>query len=141
MDTPDYVVMPSRNRLKYLLLTLVPPLGIMYLLRYLINHGIIANANGLASLLLLIPLAFIWVLMDRLIYRKNHTIRVFAHYMVETDMRQRDRHIQFSQVHSVKTNWLGEMIVKDASGKTLLCIEDNMENRERLVNRLQSLTQ
>ncbi len=141
MEKPDYVVLPARNGIKYLLLTLAPPLVVMYFLRYLIEIGIIPNANGLASLWLLIPLAFIWVLMDRLIYRKNHTISVFAHHMVETNIWRKEREILFSQVHSVKNNWLGELIVKDVRGKTLLCIEENMENRERLVNRLRSLVQ
>ena len=113
----------------------------MYLLRYLIDCGVIPNPNGMASLLLLIPLAFIWILADRLIYRKNHTISVYAHYVVEVNIWRKERQIQFSQVHNVKKNWLGEIIVKDAAGKRLLCIEENMENRERLINRLQSLVQ
>lgn len=139
---PDYVVKPlPGGRTKYLLVTLAPPLVVMFLLRYLIDSGIIANMNGKASMLLLIPLVFIWVLSDRLIYRKNHEIAVFVHHMEETNWRGKCRKILFSDVRSVKTNWMGELIVKDEAGKTLLCIEANMENRERLMNRLQSLVQ
>ena len=142
MDTPDYVVSPlPGGRFKNLLLTLAPPLVLMYLLRYLIDGGVIPNTNGMASLLLLIPLAFIWLLSDRLIYRKNHTIAVFAQYMIDTNNRKKERRIDFNQVCSVKTNFLGEIVVKDAHGKILLYIEENMENRERLVNRLRSLVQ
>ena len=141
MDTPDFVVTPSGNRMKYLLLTLAPPLVAMYLLRYLIDGGVIPNDNGRASLLLFIPLACIWILMDRLIYRKNHTVSVYAQYMVETNRKHKQRKIEFSQVHSLKKNLLGEIIVKDAAGNTLLCLEENMENRERLVSRLRSLVE
>ena len=92
MDTPDYVVSPlPGGRFKNLLLTLAPPLVLMYLLRYLIDGGVIPNTNGMASLLLLIPLAFIWLLSDRLIYRKNHTIAVFAQYMIDTNNRKKER--------------------------------------------------
>ena len=142
MENPDYVVKPMPGgRLKYMLLTLAPPLVVMYLLRYLIDGGVIPNGNGRAPLLLLIPLAFIWILSNRFIFQKNHSIAVFAHHMVETNMRGKEREILFTQIHSVKTNVLGEVVAKDVNGKILLCIEDNMENRERLTNRLHSLMQ
>ena len=142
MDTPDYVVKPlPGGRTKYLLLTVAPPLLVIFLLRYLIANGNIPNENGMASLLLLIPLVFIWILSERFIYSKIHSIAVYVHHMTETNRRGKTRDIPFNQVQSVKRNWLGEWVVKDASGKTILRIEENMENRERLINRLQSLVQ
>ena len=142
MTTPDYVVKPlPGHRVKCLLLTVVPPTVAMYLIRYLIGHGIIPDFDGMSFLLLLIPLAGMWYLANRFILRKNHSVAVYAHYMVEVDLRQKERRISFDQVHAVKTNWLGETVVKDAKGKTLLFLDENMENRERLMNRLQSLVQ
>ncbi|MBO5783511.1 MAG: hypothetical protein J6R33_00935 [Clostridia bacterium] len=142
MTTPDYVVKPMPgHRIKYLLLTVVPPTVVMYLIRYLIDSGIIPDFDGMSSLLLLIPLAGMWYLANRFLFRKNHSVAVYAHYMVEIDLRQKERRISFDQVHTVKTNLLGETVVKDAKGKMLLCIEENMENRERLMNRLRSLVE
>ena len=142
MDTADYVVKPlPGGRTKYLLLTVALPLLMIFLLRYLIANGSIPNENGMASLLLLIPLVFIWILSERFIYSKIHSVTVYVHHMTETNRRGKTRDIPFKQVNSVKRNWLGEWVVKDASGKTILRIEENMENRERLINRLQSLVQ
>ena len=142
MEKPTIVLKYVQSgRTKYLLLTLVPSLVLLFLMRHLIGNGHIPNERGLAYLLLLIPLALLWFLTYVFIYRKIHSIAVYEDRLVETDRRGTEHIVYLSSVRSLKTNWLGELVLKDTNGKTLLHIEENMENREQLVHRLQSLVQ
>ena len=142
MEQPIYVLKRIPQRwTKYQLFTLVPPFVCLLSLLYLNGNGIIPNENRMSVYLLLIPFVLLWVLAYFFIYRKIHIIAVYHDRLVESGWRGKDYVIYLSSVGSVRKNWLGEIVLKDANGETLLCIEENMKNRERLEDQLKSLVQ
>ena len=99
MEKPTIVLKYVQSgRTKYLLLTLVPSLVLLFLMRHLIGNGHIPNERGLAYLLLLIPLALLWFLTYVFIYRKIHSIAVYEDRLVETDRRGTEHIVYLSSV-------------------------------------------
>ena len=140
MGNSNYVLKyVPRKRIKYQLLTLLPPLACFLLLIRLSITGMLPN--GYSTVFMLIPFTLLWVLTYLFIFRKIHNIAVYTDRLVESGWRGKEYTVYFSSISNIRTNLLGEIILKDAQGKKLLCIEDNLENRERLLEQLQSLVQ
>ena len=140
MEHPIFVLKRIPKRwTKYQLLTLAPPLVCLFFLLCLNGSGVIPQAQGVSFYLLLIPFGLLWVLTYLFIYRKIHNIAVYHDRLVEAGWRGKEHVIYLSSVDSVRKNWLGEIVLKGTDGKTLLRIEENMENRDQLLKQLESL--
>ena len=119
----------KRGRMKYLLLTVFPPVLIMALLSKLADYGILPNGETFRYILLCSYIITFPVLGYFLIYKKDHTVDVMDNRIIETGWRQREvSRIKASQIQKVKRNFLNEIILIGEDGKKLLCIESNMDN-------------
>ena len=123
----------KQGRLKYVLLTLLPPLGLMYLFQYLLERRVLPANSITGVLCVALPLVAILFLSHYLIFRKNHTIHVENNTITEVNWRgQEFCRVKASQIQAVRRNFLGEIILLDINGSRLLCIESNMSNLDRL---------
>ena len=128
----------ERGRMKYLLLTIVPPIALMYFISIILDYGIIINGIIADLVLIYLPMIFMAILGYPLIFRKNHQIEVKDNLIVETDWRQREVcRFRASQIHSIKCNFLNEIIMIDTNGNRLLCVESNMTNYQKFEQWLQ----
>ena len=117
------------GRMKYLLLTLVPPLLLMESFRRLIISGIIPDSVIIRNILLYAPLSIMAVLAYYLIFRKNHSIDVKNNTITEINwLGKKSNPIKTDQIHSYRKNVLIEIILLDENGSKLLCVEQNMSN-------------
>ena len=131
MDNEFTLVTQNKGRLKYLLITLAPPVAIEYLLSYLIKSGVFGeNIRSKAPIILAVVVSLLVLIIGYfMIFRKNHVIAVKG--TVITDhftFFNKTNTIHISEVKSVKYNLLGEIVLKGADGKTLLTVEKGMTN-------------
>ena len=116
------------GRMKYLLLTVFPPIAVIYLCTGLIELGILPVSEITRYFLLAFWAIMMGTLGYFLIFKKNHQLDINDNTITETDWRCRVTQIPVSHVRSFRRNWLKEYILLDENGKRLVCIETNMEN-------------
>ena len=116
------------GRMKYLLLTVFPPIAVIYLCTGLIELGILPVSEITRYFLLAVWAIMMGTLGYFLIFKKNHQLDINDNTITETDWRCRVTQIPVSHVRSFRRNWLKEYILLDENGKRLVCIETNMEN-------------
>ena len=116
------------GRMKYLLLTVFPPIAVIYLCTGLIELGILPVSEITRYFLLAVWAIMMGTLGYFLIFKKNHQLDINDNTITETDWRYRVTQIPVSHVRSFRRNWLKEYILLDENGKRLVCIETNMEN-------------
>ena len=116
------------GRMKYLLLTVFPPVAVIYLCIGLIELGILPVSEITRYFLLAVWAIMMGTLGYFLIFKKNHQLDINDNTITETDWRCRVTQIPVSHVRSFRRNWLKEYILLDENGKRLVCIETNMEN-------------
>ena len=116
------------GRMKYLLLTVFPPIAVIYLCTGLIELGILPVSEITRYFLLAFWAIMMGTLGYFLIFKKNHQLDINDNTITETDWRCRVTQIPLSHVRSFRRNWLKEYILLDENGKRLVCIETNMEN-------------
>ena len=124
------ITMSTRKpgRMKYLLLTVFPPIAVIYLCTGLIELGILPVSEITRYFLLAFWAIMMGTLGYFLIFKKNHQLDINDNTITETDWRCRVTQIPVSHVRSFRRNWLKEYILLDENGKRLVCIETNMEN-------------
>ena len=76
--------------------------------------------------------AFVFIFLAAvLLLPKNHTVVVFEDSLTDKDFRGRFiRSVKVPQISRCLRNVLGEIILKDTEGNTLLRVESNMTNRD-----------
>ena len=116
------------GRMKYLLLTVFPPVAVIYLCIGLIELGILPVSEITRYFLLAVWAIMMGTLGYFLIFKKNHQLDINDNTITETDWRCRVTQLPVSHVRSFRRNWLKEYILLDENGKRLVCIETNMEN-------------
>ena len=116
------------GRMKYLLLTVFPPVAVIYLCTGLIELGILPVSEITRYFLLAVWAIMMGTLGYFLIFKKNHQLDINDNTITETDWRCRVTQLPVSHVRSFCRNWLKEYILLDENGKRLVCIETNMEN-------------
>lgn len=118
--------------MKYLLLTMFPPIGLMYLVMNLMQNGLIPQSKALGMFSIYGSMAIMMVISYFLIWKKNHTIEVKDNTLTEKTWRgELSAKVKTTQIAEYRRNFLGEIILMDVDGKKLLCIESNMTNRSR----------
>ena len=128
----------KQGRMKYLLLTMVPPIALMYLVSKLLDCCIKLNSVVVDIVLIFLPMTFMMILGYFLIFRKNHQVEVKDNQIIETNWRQHEIcRFKVSQIHSVKRNFLNEIIIVDKNGNRILCVESNMSNFQQFEHWLQ----
>lgn len=121
----------QRGRLKYLLITLVIPLVAEYLFSYLINSGVFGSISGRTAYFILVSVvcSLLLVFGYFLIFRKIHTVAVNGTTITDhITVLNKTNTVHISEIKSVKRNFLGEIVLKNADGKTLLTVENGMTN-------------
>lgn len=119
------------GRLKYLILTLLPAYLVTKLIGRLAAIGILPDGQLTGFLTMTFSLTLMGILGYFLVFRKNHTIEVGDFSVAERDWRGACRVIPLGKIRKIKRNILNEILLKDENGKTLLCVESNMENMEQ----------
>ena len=124
----------QRGRLKYLLLTLVAPTVVSYVPVLLRMWGVKSLPNALGPIVSGLMLVAVLVLAYFLIFRKSHSLAVGAGEISERSLLSGKilRTVSAEEICSVRHNLLGEWLLQDGQGKTLLCVESNMSCREEL---------
>ena len=135
MSTNSFLMRPQKaGRMKYLLLTMFPPIGLMYLVMNLMQNGLIPQSKALGMFSIYSSMAIMMVISYFLIWKKNHTIEVKDNTLTEKTWRgELSAKVKTVQIAEYRRNFLGEIVLVDADGKKLLCIESNMTNRDRFV--------
>ena len=122
----------KQGRMKYLLLTMVPPVSFMYLVMSLMQNGLIPQSRALGMASIYGSMAAMMVISYFLIWKKNHSIEVKDNTLTEKSWRGNTAAtVKTSQISRIRRNLLGEIILEDIDGRRLLCIESNMTNRDR----------
>ena len=122
----------KQGRMKYLLLTMCPALVLMYLFQNLTALGILPSGSTWGLIYTSIPMAVMLLIGYFLIFRKNHQVNVDNNTIVEINWQRKEScRIRSTQIDSVRTNALKEIILLDKDGNKLLCVESNMTNRDR----------
>ena len=132
MSTNSFLMRPQKaGRMKYLLLTMFPPIGLMYLVMNLMQNGLIPQSKALGMFSIYGSMAIMMVISYFLIWKKNHTIEVKDNTLTEKTWRgELSAKVKTAQIAEYRRNFLGEIVLVDADGKKLLCIESNMTNRD-----------
>ncbi|MBQ9393480.1 MAG: hypothetical protein IJU18_05770 [Oscillospiraceae bacterium] len=98
------------------------------------NRGVLPHSRILGLAVPIAAMCLMLVIGWFLIFRKNHTLTVEGSTISEKDMMSNRIRttVSASQIRSVRRNLLGEWLLKDENGKTLLCVESNMSERDLL---------
>ena len=108
--------------MKYLLLTMFPPIGLMYLVMNLMQNGLIPQSKALGMFSIYGSMAIMMVISYFLIWKKNHTIEVKDNTLTEKTWRgELSAKVKTAQIAEYRRNFLGEIVLVDADGKKLLC--------------------
>lgn len=119
------------GRLKYLIMTLLPAYLFTKGIGRLSAIGILPDGQMTGFLTMTLSLALMGTLGYFLVFRKNHIIEVSDLSVAERDWRGACRVIPLGKITHYKRNLLNEILLQDENGKTLLCVESNMENMEQ----------
>ena len=128
----------KEGRLKYLLLALGPSFAISQVSLWLTERGVLPQTDLVGILVMLVSMGITFLLGYALVFRKNHIIEVSDLSVAEKDWQGKCRVIPRGRIRGYRRNWLKEILLLDEDGKTLLCVESNMENRGRFENWLAS---
>ena len=118
----------KQGRMKYLLLTIAPALLVTYLFTWLVSLGILPGGETFGLIYISISMGLMSVLGYYLIFLKNHALEITQREVHHKDWRGRTSVIPVSHFRGYRRNWLKEYILLDETGKTLFCVESNMEN-------------
>ena len=119
----------KQGRIKYLILTLFPPLILMCFLQFLMQCNVLPDSSVWRLIYTCLALLTLGYLAYNMVFRKNHQIDIEDKTITETDFRGKQSCcISVSQISSVRRNFLNELILLDKDGKQLLCVESNMTN-------------
>ena len=119
------MLVQKQGRMKYLLIVMSVPILFLTLLSWLMDLNILPRTQ----ILFWPSIAIMTVLGYFLIFQKNHRIDVNGFMIIETDWRGREnRKIKAKQIHSIRRNFLNEIILFDENNTKLLCVEPNMSN-------------
>ena len=125
----------KQGRMKYLLITMFPPLAVMYLPMLLMQNGLIPLNRILGLSVFYGSMAGMMVISYFTIWRKNHIIEVRDNTLREKSWRGSViTTVKTSQIAAFHRNFLGEIILLDKENRRLLCIESNMTNHDRFLN-------
>ena len=125
--------------MKYLLITIVPPLAVMYLPMLLMQNGLIPPNRILGLSVFYGSMAGMVIISYFMIWKKNHIIEVRDNTLTEKSWRGTViTTVKTSLVAASHRNFLGEIILLDKENRRLLCIESNMTNRDRFEQWLKS---
>ena len=127
----------KKGRLKYLAMTLLPAYALTKVAGRLASAGVLPASDLTGCVTMIISLALMSTLGYFLVLRKNHIIEVGELSVSEKDWQGKCRIIPIGKIRGMKRNILNEILLTDESGKVLLCVESNMENRDKLVSWLQ----
>lgn len=116
------------GRMKYLLLTVFPPIVVVYLCVGLKELGVLPGGELWSYVCLLIWTTMMIILGYFLIFKKNHQLDINDNTIIEKDWRGRNTQISVSHIRGFRRNWLKEYILVDENSKQLLCVEANIEN-------------
>ena len=134
-----FVLTPNKQgRVKYLLLTLGPSFLISRISLALTQRGMLPATDLTGICVMLFSMAVTFTLGYFMILRKNHTVEVGSLSVAEKNWQGKCRVIPRGKIRAYRRNWLGETLLLEEGGKTLLCIESNMENLDRLMAWLDS---
>ena len=129
----------KQGRMKYLLITIVPPLAVMYLPMLLMQNGLIPPNRILGLSVFYGSMAGMVIISYFMIWKKNHIIEVRDNTLTEKSWRGTViTTVKTSLVAASHRNFLGEIILLDKENRRLLCIESNMTNRDRFEQWLKS---
>ena len=123
---------PQRmGRMRYLLLTIIPPTAAMEAVLLLMQNGLIPQSKVLGLTSVCGSMAAMLVLGYFLIFRKNHTLTFDPTGVQEVSWRRQETRHSLLDIRSCRRNFLGEYILLDGEGKRVFCVEPNMTNRDR----------
>ena len=135
MGQQSFTMTPQRRgRMRYLLLTIVPPTAAMEAVLFLMQNGLIPRIKALGLTSVYGSMAAMLVLGYFLIFRKNHTLTFRPNGIEETSWRRIQTTHSIRQIRYYRRNLLGEYILTDSDGKTLFWVEPNMTNRDRFLD-------
>ena len=131
-----YMGPQKAGRIKYLLLTLVPPL----LYAEAVNKlgSVVPQLAPLCPWLGMIGMtAIAFSLGYFLIFKKNHQFEVHEKNIHIKEMFGQEWDLPAHRIHGFRRNLLGELVLLDEGGKRLLTVESNMTDFDRFQNWLQ----
>ena len=132
MENQGFTMSPqNRGRMRYLLLALWVPLGIMWSVVLLMDRGLIPENTILGFVTIFGSLAAMMILGYFLIFQKNHTLAFVSNAILETNWRRQVKGHPFYHIKHYRRNFLGEYILTDGGGNKILCVEPNMSNFDR----------
>ena len=127
-DTVFTMAPAKQGRIKYLLLTLVPPMLVTYAWKWLMECGILPSNRAIVMIGLFLAMAALVCLGCFLIFQRNHVLEVSEGAILHHSWRGSTSTIQVNQIRSFRRNFLNELLLLDENGKVLLCVESNMSN-------------
>lgn len=132
MAKHSFSVTPSRSgRIRYILLTMVPPLVLAFLLQELMKDGVIPGGVW-EWLYCLGCLGLMGLLLYLLLLRKRHQFQIRDDMVTEISWLGKEvRTFSAARIGSCRRNGLNELILLDKNGKRLAKIEGNMNNFDR----------
>ena len=129
MTSINFTLLPTKSgKMASLLMTICPATLLMQCITWLIDFDLIPTSKFLAFVYLAIPMIFMVTLGYFLIFRKNHKIEIYNDVITETTWLNKTNSIHVHEISSVRRGLLREVILLDAGGKKLLCVEANMTN-------------
>ena len=113
MSVNSFDMCPQKaGRMKYLLLTMVPPTGFMYLVMNLMQNGLIPQSKAFGMFSIYGSMAAMMFISYFLIWKKNHTIEVKDNTLTEKSWRGNiSAKVKNSQIAAFRRNFLGETSV------------------------------
>ncbi len=131
MDEQNFKMRTVQSgRIRYFLLTLIPPLAGTYLITLLMEIGIIPRFRLLVSLLTFLPIFGIMITGYFFVFNKNHVLRIDGEYIERINWHGKSTTYNINQIHSYRKNLIGETVLLDEDGKKLFAIETNMTNQD-----------
>ena len=138
MEAEFNVESEQRQLTIYLLISLLTPSLLAELFDLLLSSGVFGAVNSdlwLVRLLLWSGVAL--VLGYFLVFRKNHEIAVKGSTLTDTfRVLNQTKTVYLSEIKTVKRGFLGEIVLKNEDGKTLLTVEKAMTNYEMFIEYL-----
>ena len=134
MQEHPFVMRPKKPvRLRYLFLTIAPPITVTQTILKFLQTGSIPHSKPLEVATIIGCFAATLLLGYFLILRKNHTLTFYPNRILETSNSGRRTTHAALRVMYYRRNFLGEYILTDGIGNKILCIESNMTNHDRFL--------
>ena len=138
MPDTSFILQPTKSgKLGRLLLTICPATLLMQCITWLIELDILPTSKILALVYLAVPLLLMATLGYFLVFRKNHRIEICSDVITETTLLNKTNTIHVHDIGSIRRGLLREVILLDAMGKKLLCVEVPMTNFDQFLHWLE----